>query len=407
MSRAALDLSEPVMVRWIWACGFGLAVIGAPPARADDPDPIAILKAVNARTRAVTSVKYDLKFYGIGSEKDSVTPVSGTVITRADPDGGTPLLLMEVRSVNEQTPLHQTVAFDGETRVRINWIRRTVDKAPARYRPMRESWRRQPSGWTMAEFTHPTPFDDEINGREARYEGRTKVGGVECHVITVTYQAAARARWYFGVEDNLPHRVDRLRSTDDDSSALVTELSHIDTSPIIDQGTFSVLLPKGFAVRETRRDSGRSDRRLGALLEVGREAPRFELSSTAGKSIVLHQLRGRVVLLSFWNSWAEPCKRSLPVIEDLAKKYAEDPVTVVGINAYEDEGVNVGAVARQRGMTYPCVIDDGQVARQYRVAGVPVVYVINHEGAVAYGASGSLDAAELSAAIDAALDKVR
>jgi peroxiredoxin len=146
---------------------------------------------------------------------------------------------------------------------------------------------------------------------------------------------------------------------------------------------------------------------LTPLLERGREAPSFELPAVQGSPVSLRQLRGRVVLLSFWNSWAEPCEKSLAVVQDLSEKYAGDSLSVVGINVYEDDGVAVAELVRRRGITYPCLIDDGQVARQYRVPGVPALYLINQQGAVIFSTTGTSRLAELPAAIDEALATVR
>lgn len=393
------------MVRALLA--LGVTVGGALATRAEEPDALAILKAVNQQTRAVTSVRYDFRYWGEGTEKLRVVPVAGTVVTHVEGRGRPPLFLIEVQSTSEQSPLHQTIAYDGDTSVRIDWTRQSVDQSSVRYRSQRTQPDRQ-RGWTMDEFTHPTPFDDEINAQHTQYEGRAVVGGVDCHVITVTYsvETARPARWYFGVEDNLPHRVDRL-TNEQGLSAMVTELSNIVTTPITDRRVFTVEIPPKFEVREMRRDNGRADRRLTPLLERGREAPSFELPAVQGSPVSLRQLRGRVVLLSFWNSWAEPCEKSLAVVQDLSEKYAGDSLSVVGINVYEDDGVAVAELVRRRGITYPCLIDDGQVARQYRVPGVPALYLINQQGAVIFSTTGTSRLAELPAAIDEALTTVR
>ena len=41
-------------------------------------------------------------------------------------------------------------------------------------------------------------------------------------------------------------------------------------------------------------------------------APKFQLTSMAGKPVNLDQFKGQVVMLNFWASWCGPCRAEMP-----------------------------------------------------------------------------------------------
>ena len=79
-----------------------------------------------------------------------------------------------------------------------------------------------------------------------RYEGVQKVGEVECDVIHVVYDAddAREARWYFGREDFLPRRVDRIVPGGDATYSIAITRLEVDSE--IDPGVYRPSPPAGF-----------------------------------------------------------------------------------------------------------------------------------------------------------------
>ncbi|WDT82801.1 MAG: redoxin domain-containing protein (plasmid) [Candidatus Manganitrophus sp.] len=46
--------------------------------------------------------------------------------------------------------------------------------------------------------------------------------------------------------------------------------------------------------------------------QIGGPAPSFEAETLEGKKVSLEDYRGKVVLLTFWATWCEPCKKEMP-----------------------------------------------------------------------------------------------
>ncbi len=134
-------------------------------------------------------------------------------------------------------------------------------------------------------------------------------------------------------------------------------------------------------------------------------APDFTLSTTSGDPVTLSGLKGRVVVIDFWASWCPPCRAAIPAMQRLHEHYASRGVVVLGINLRES--INPREFMDSMGASYTVLRDDGRVAAQYRVKGIPAFRVIDKEGTIVYsgaGFGGRTDA-EIRKAVDAALAK--
>ena len=58
----------------------------------------------------------------------------------------------------------------------------------------------------------------------------------------------------------------------------------------------------------------------------------FSLTSRDGKAVSLAGLKGQVVLINFWATWCGPCRKEMPLLEQIQKKYGPLGFTMVGVN---------------------------------------------------------------------------
>jgi thiol-disulfide isomerase/thioredoxin len=140
---------------------------------------------------------------------------------------------------------------------------------------------------------------------------------------------------------------------------------------------------------------------------AGKEAPAFALpvavNSDPGARIDLKEMRGHAVLLDFWASWCGPCAMQAPILERVGDRYKDKGLTVVGVNV-DDEPAVVAAYARQRGLSYPIVVDaDGAVQRAYGVNKLPSLVLVDKDGKVAFFTQGLVDEASLESMVRDAL----
>lgn len=123
----------------------------------------------------------------------------------------------------------------------------------------------------------------------------------------------------------------------------------------------------------------------------GRPAPDFALPTLEDGTLRLDDLRGQVVVLNFWASWCLACEAEHPYLVEAERKYASDPVQIVGI-IYQDSRSNAERYIRRMGGSWPNVMDPGsRVAIDYGVYGVPETFFIGRDGVIAYKQIGPVD----------------
>lgn len=131
---------------------------------------------------------------------------------------------------------------------------------------------------------------------------------------------------------------------------------------------------------------------------VGAKAPDFSVAAVAnGKGqLSLSSLRGKVVLVDFWGTFCEPCKKSFPKLQDLYTKYSADGFTVVGISEDEsDDKDKIPGFASSYGARFVLGWDeDKAVAHAYNPQTMPSSFVIDKKGVVRYAHVGFHDGEE-------------
>ncbi len=96
--------------------------------------------------------------------------------------------------------------------------------------------------------------------------------------------------------------------------------------------------------------------------------PDLALPDTAG---VLHKLsdyRGRPLLLNFWASWCEPCRREIPLLQALHRRHG-DSTQVIGVAM--DFKADAMKFAQARGVDYPLLMGEKGGLAAATAVGVP------------------------------------
>jgi thiol-disulfide isomerase/thioredoxin len=70
----------------------------------------------------------------------------------------------------------------------------------------------------------------------------------------------------------------------------------------------------------------------GNSLRVGQAAPPATLVTLDGQRIDSADLRGRVVILTFWATWCVPCREELPLLSAYAQAHAAEGLTVLAFS---------------------------------------------------------------------------
>jgi thiol-disulfide isomerase/thioredoxin len=112
-----------------------------------------------------------------------------------------------------------------------------------------------------------------------------------------------------------------------------------------------------------------------------------------GAPLSLRSLEGQVVVLNFWASWCQPCRRELPSLDALNTQLAAQGGRVLAISIDRD-AEKARRFAKTYRLSLPIVHDGPEgVVRKLDLEHVPFTVVLDRSGEVAYTASGSDDAA--------------
>jgi cytochrome c biogenesis protein CcmG/thiol:disulfide interchange protein DsbE len=132
-------------------------------------------------------------------------------------------------------------------------------------------------------------------------------------------------------------------------------------------------------------------------------APAFALRRLDGEGeLRLASLKGKVVLLNFWATWCDPCKRELPRLQDAWARYRDEDVAFVGIDVQDFEDDARSAVARY-GLTYPNLYDGAnRVLPRYGGLPLPKTFAIDRRGRIVELHLGELENADIAALVDRA-----
>jgi thiol-disulfide isomerase/thioredoxin len=117
----------------------------------------------------------------------------------------------------------------------------------------------------------------------------------------------------------------------------------------------------------------------------GTEVPDISLSSPEGNPIKLSSLRGKIVLLDFWASWCQPCRRESPTLVENYNKYHNKGFEIyqVSLDRTREDWIN-GIKQDQLNWTHVSDLKywGSSVVPQFNIKGIPMNYLLNKDGKV-------------------------
>ena len=125
----------------------------------------------------------------------------------------------------------------------------------------------------------------------------------------------------------------------------------------------------------------------GARNKDAKDLFAFVVRKLDGTTISLAPLKGKVIVLSFWATWCDPCRELEPVFNQVAKNFAGDKdAAFLAVNTDEDESLVTPFVAREKwdaSMVFADGLDDFM-----SVNTLPTVLILDHSGKIVYRTGG-------------------
>ncbi len=126
-----------------------------------------------------------------------------------------------------------------------------------------------------------------------------------------------------------------------------------------------------------------------ALIQVNQKqvasgpAPDFTFKLFDSQAFALSAQHGKVVLINFWASWCGPCRAEAPDLNGIWDEYKDRGVVMVGVD-YLDNESDARRFLKEFDVQYLNGPDiETEIARAYRIKGVPETYVVDKQGNLA------------------------
>lgn len=117
---------------------------------------------------------------------------------------------------------------------------------------------------------------------------------------------------------------------------------------------------------------------------VGQPAPDFTLKNMKGQNINLTEQRGNIILINFWASWCGPCRKEMPVLQELQDKYQDLGVQVWGINVEQENQAGRDFLANLE-LSFSIFFDEtNKLSATYQVEAMPTTVIVDRDGIVRY-----------------------
>ncbi len=214
------------------------------------------------------------------------------------------------------------------------------------------------------------PFKIELESSIINYDGITQCESVVCHIIRIKYNKdklmndLEGGTWWFGVEDGLPRKYERIFSSTEGKYFQRFTLSDIQINIPTIAEDFVLELPDDYSILPFSRDQ---------LLSIGKKAPDWTLPDISGNEHTLSSYSDRVVVMVFWSTSCGWSRIGLVKLQELNETYKNKNVEVFAINYDEDDDVVTGYMNKGR-FTFTTLHDGEVIADDYGVSTLPTFY---------------------------------
>jgi peroxiredoxin len=114
----------------------------------------------------------------------------------------------------------------------------------------------------------------------------------------------------------------------------------------------------------------------------GKPAPAWKLTDLAGLEHSLKDYRGKILILDWWYKDCPWCILAMPALTEVAQRYSDRGVAVLGMNVDRDANNARFAVDKVK-PGYPSLLASRDVAKAYGVTGYPTLFIVDKEGKIA------------------------
>src|SRR5215471_3509430 len=126
----------------------------------------------------------------------------------------------------------------------------------------------------------------------------------------------------------------------------------------------------------------RSEKTVIAAGEIGSHLPDFAVTDLQGLTLSSSDLRGKVVLVDFWATWCQPCKKEMPGYQKLVDRYGSRGFVAIGFKfdtmMDTEDPVHF---AKKIGVHYPLAVATDEIKQKFgEIEGLPTTMLYDRQG---------------------------
>jgi thiol-disulfide isomerase/thioredoxin len=137
----------------------------------------------------------------------------------------------------------------------------------------------------------------------------------------------------------------------------------------------------------------------------------FSAPGLDGKKIALSSYRGHPVIVDFWATWCGPCRKQIPELVALYKKYNRTRgLVIIGVSCDLIQGDGRKAVApfvEEFQINYPIALADEQLVDSMGVEAIPTTLFVGPDGKLVSRIVGAGHRGEITTSAQQLLDGIK
>lgn len=115
-------------------------------------------------------------------------------------------------------------------------------------------------------------------------------------------------------------------------------------------------------------------------LKVLRDAPDFDLEDVLGGRVKSADLKGKVVIIDFWATYCQPCKKEIPEYVALIEKLNRKDVAIIGVTFESGTAAEVKPYLPEFGVKYPVAMGTDKINEDFGgFIGLPTTFIVGKD----------------------------
>ncbi|MBB5635427.1 peroxiredoxin [Pedobacter cryoconitis] len=128
----------------------------------------------------------------------------------------------------------------------------------------------------------------------------------------------------------------------------------------------------------------------GTITKVGDAVPVFNFEIEKGKTVSIHDYKGKLILINLFATWCPPCNAELPEVQKrIWEKYKDNPGFAFFVFGREEGWDKLIPFKAKKGFTFPILPDvDRGIFKKFALQSIPRNIIVDETGKIIYQSIG-------------------